>query len=135
MTSSTEVNQKAGRRAKVVIIDDEELLAELLSQWIERDHDVTTFTDPRAALDAIRKMDRCDVIFCDLMMPGVTGMDIHAQLVNDGRGWDKRMVFITGGAFTPQTAEFLNRVPNLRLEKPFEMSVVSNVIQMLLDQE
>jgi hypothetical protein len=31
------------------------------------------------------------------------------------------MVFITGGAFTHRAREFLDRVPNLCLEKPFDV--------------
>ena len=31
-----------------------------------------------------------------------------------------RVVFVTGGAFTPGAAEYLAQVGNLRLEKPFE---------------
>jgi hypothetical protein len=32
-----------------------------------------------------------------------------------------RIVFMTGGAFTPRAREFLARLPNLRLEKPFDL--------------
>jgi hypothetical protein len=31
-----------------------------------------------------------------------------------------RVIFITGGAFTPRAAEFLNKVENIRVEKPFD---------------
>lgn len=32
----------------------------------------------------------------------------------------ERMVFMTGGAFTPQAKAFLARVANERVEKPFD---------------
>jgi hypothetical protein len=31
-------------------------------------------------------------------------------------------VFITGGAFTPKAREYLTRVSNVHLEKPFEVA-------------
>jgi hypothetical protein len=39
------------------------------------------------------------------------------------------MVFITGGAFTPAANEFLERVPNERLDKPFEPAAVRALVE------
>jgi len=41
----------------------------------------------------------------------------------------ERMVFISGGAFTPGAEAFLQRGPNERLDKPFEASVVRALVQ------
>jgi hypothetical protein len=40
----------------------------------------------------------------------------------------ERLVFLTGGAFTPSGREFLERVPNPRLEKPFDVPRLLKVI-------
>jgi hypothetical protein len=32
-----------------------------------------------------------------------------------------QLVFMTGGAFTPGARDFLDRVPNVRLEKPIDI--------------
>jgi CheY-like chemotaxis protein len=61
-----------------------------------------------------------DVILCDLMMPEMTGMELHAQLETTQPERAARMVFVTGGAYTPAAMSFLERVPNPRLEKPFD---------------
>jgi hypothetical protein len=42
------------------------------------------------------------------------------------------MVFITGGAFTPRAREFLARVDNLRLEKPFDMINLRKIVSELI---
>lgn len=39
---------------------------------------------------------------------------------------------MTGGAFTPQTAEYLNRVDHLKLEKPFAANDLEQVLQRLM---
>jgi hypothetical protein len=39
------------------------------------------------------------------------------------------MIFLTGGAFTPRARAFLDDVPNLRLEKPFELSTLRALVQ------
>jgi DNA-binding NtrC family response regulator len=122
------------RRGKIVIIDDEELLAESFSQWLERDHDVSVFSDPYAGLEALRKMSQCDVIFCDLMMPGLTGMDLYERIQAEKGGWEKKIVFMSGGAFTPRAIEFLKKVPNFRIDKPFDMNLISEAIGFLMSQ-
>jgi len=41
-------------------------------------------------------------------------------------------VFMTGGAFTPRARAFLERVPNLRVEKPFEPTRLRTIVRQLL---
>lgn len=47
-------------------------------------------------------------------------MELHAQLSAVAPERAQRMVFVTGGAYTPIAVAFLERVSNPRLEKPFE---------------
>ena len=78
---------------------------------------------------AILQHDRSfDLILCDLMMPGVTGMDVHHWLVARDPTLAARLVFITGGAFGPAAAEYLSGAGNLKLEKPFSTSEFKNVV-------
>jgi len=60
------------------------------------------------------------------MMPEMTGMDFHAQLVALGQA--DAMIFMTGGAFTPAAREFLDAVRNVRLEKPFDREQLHAVL-------
>jgi len=68
----------------------------------------------------VRAGERFDVILCDLMMPELTGMDLHAELEKLAPDQAARMVFVSGGAFTPRARDFLDRVPNARVEKPID---------------
>jgi CheY-like chemotaxis protein len=61
-----------------------------------------------------------DVILCDLMMPDLTGMDLHAELTATAPEVARRMVFLTGGAFTPAARAFMDQVQNARVDKPFD---------------
>jgi len=66
------------------------------------------------------------------MMPEMTGMDLHAELLRREPALAERLVFMTGGAFTPAAREFLDRVPNARVEKPFDVQDLRALIQTLL---
>jgi two-component system cell cycle sensor histidine kinase/response regulator CckA len=73
-----------------------------------------------------------DVIFCDLMMPDTDGVDLHRYVAEKFPGLEKRMVFISGGAFTPRAQDFLARIDTPRLEKPFTHEDLQRAIAVLL---
>ncbi|MFL5397024.1 MAG: response regulator, partial [Myxococcales bacterium] len=76
---------------------------------------------------------RFDLILCDMMMPLMTGMEFHMRLVTLAPEQADRIVFMTGGAFTPRAREFLARLPNLRLEKPFDLAHVLAMVAAHLE--
>jgi CheY-like chemotaxis protein len=119
------------RRGRILVVDDD-LLVGISLRRVLLGHDVTAVTDAREARDRIQSGERYDVIFCDLQMPNMTGMDLHAELSQlPGEQADK-MIFITGGAFTPTASAFLDRVSNDRLEKPFDTKGLRALVQRFL---
>jgi len=114
-------------RARVLVIDDEPLIARILKRGLSR-HDVVVASDAREALDWIRRGDSFDVILCDLMMPDISGIDVHEYLTRDYPAVASRVVFMTGGAFTSKARQFLSSVSNERIDKPFLLSQVNKLI-------
>jgi len=63
------------------------------------------------------------------MMPDVNGMEFFAEVTRKLPHLQSRVVFFTGGAFSPEASEFLEAHPQRRLEKPFavqELRVLVN---------
>ena len=112
-----DVDAKGGR---LLVVDDEAMILGALRRSLGTDYNVTCVGDGRRALERIKAGERFDVILCDLMMPELTGMDLHAELEKIAPDQAVRMVFVSGGAFTPRAREFLERVPNARVEKPID---------------
>jgi two-component system, NtrC family, sensor kinase len=119
-------------RHRVLIIDDEPLLARAIAGTIEPQHETVTTPSARNALDRIRAGERYDVILCDLMMPEMTGMDLYESLGEIAPEQQRRMVFLTGGAFTERGRTFLEQVHARLLVKPFDagtlLSLVAEVV-------
>jgi CheY-like chemotaxis protein len=109
----------AARRARVLVVDDEPMIGAVIRRTLEREHDVVVVDAARTALDMLCAGELFDVVFCDLMMPDMTGMDLHAELRARGLPVADLIIFLTGGAFTPAARAFLDAVPNQRVEKPF----------------
>ena len=117
-SSTTPAN--ATRRARVMVVDDEAIITATVRRLLSREHDVVTATRAIEALHRIQSNERFDLILCDLMMPQMTGMELHDRIAQIDGDQASRIVFLTGGAFTPTARQFLDRVPNQRIEKPFD---------------
>ncbi|MBI2393194.1 MAG: PAS domain S-box protein [Deltaproteobacteria bacterium] len=118
-------------RARIFLIDDEPAIARGLRMALGRRHDVTVTCDPAEALEVLLGGATFDVILCDLTMPGITGADIHERLAASRPEVLDRMVFMTGGAFTPRLRAFLEAVPNRTLEKPFSVASLEEIVREL----
>jgi PAS domain S-box-containing protein len=123
---------KPTRRGAVLVIDDEVMIGQFVTRLLSTEHDVRVVDCAEDALGLFRAGQRFDVVLCDLMMPQVTGMDLYAVLCELDRQQAERIVFMTGGAFTPSARAFLNSVPNPRLEKPFEVQELRALVNRLV---
>ena len=117
--------------AAILVVDDELAVGTALGR-ILRAHEVTVVTDAEAALRLLEEGKAFDVILSDLMMPGMSGMEFYDQLALRFPAAAGRVVFISGGAPSLRASAFLERVPNMRIDKPFAPDVVRALVQRQL---
>jgi CheY-like chemotaxis protein len=125
---------RTGAPGTILVIDDEPMMSRTVRRMLAGTHEVVSFGSAREALDAMHAGRSFDVILCDLMMPEMTGMDFHADLLRTLPAMAGRVVFMSGGAFTVGARDYLHSVPNARLEKPFEAGNLRVLIGNLLEQ-
>ncbi len=119
---------EARRRGRVLVVDDEPTINSAIARTLAPAHEVVTTTRAAEALAWLRAGERYDVIFCDLMMPQMTGMDLHQVLQVELPEQAGRMIFLTGGAFTVAARRFLEQSTSPRLEKPFDTRVLRAIV-------
>ncbi len=117
-----------GPRARVLVVDDDVPIANTMRELLGAHHDVTATTDARDALVVLQAERDFDVIFCDLMMPEMSGIDFYEELRKVRPAMAKRIVFMTGGAFTSRVADFLTSTENRRIEKPFNLGLIERIV-------
>jgi PAS domain S-box-containing protein len=117
-------------RARVLVVDDEPAVAGIVAHALDA-HAVTVASSGSAALALCRERE-FDVILCDVTMPGGDGIEFWEGLRADGRGFEARVGFMTGGTFTQRAREFLARVPNRCLEKPFTICALEAMVDAML---
>jgi PAS domain S-box-containing protein len=115
-------------RRRVLVIDDERLVGDAIARSLSEENDVQVVTDAQQALSRITAGETYDVILCDLMMPVVTGMDLYAEVLRTAPQLASRLVFMTGGAFTPRARAFLESIGNPCLEKPLDMGKLRSIL-------
>jgi PAS domain S-box-containing protein len=109
------------KRARVLVVDDEPGIGRSLARSLGRDHEVSTVTCARDALDLLLESDAYDAVLCDVMMPEMTGVELYAELERYRPDLAERVLFFTGGAFTPATQAFVQQMAERCLEKPFDI--------------
>ena len=130
--SVTPFPRRAVRRARILIVDDEPTLVRTLVTLLSEEHDVVGATSGADALGILMADQTFDLVLCDLMMPYVTGMDLYERLAKERPGLEKRLAFMTGGAFTARARDFLRDVTNPRVDKPFSPAMVTDILNAMV---
>jgi CheY-like chemotaxis protein len=117
----------APRRGRILVVDDEAFVVGALQRLLAV-HEVVGETEAASALERLRAGEQFDVILCDLMMPRLSGMDFHAALMQDAPAQAAKIIFMTGGAFTPAARDFLENAPNVHIQKPFDAQTLRTLV-------
>jgi signal transduction histidine kinase/CheY-like chemotaxis protein len=111
-----------GRGGHVVVIDDDAMVARALAlQLREAGYRVTTFSDGQTAIEELLAARDVELVFCDLMMTGMTGIEVADRLAAAAPELAGKLVLMTGGAFSPAAREFVLRHRDRTVEKPFDI--------------
>lgn len=116
------------RRARVLVIDDDPGVANTLRAMLEAHHEVKSVESGREALKILMSDEEFDVVFCDLVMPELSGIDLYCALELNRPHKAARVVFMTGGVFTAEAQRFLAEVKNRRIEKPFSLARIEQLL-------
>ena len=131
-SAAQSAQQKENGHPRILVVDDEPMITSILSRLIGKDHVVFVSHNSIEVKDRLQAGERFDAILCDLMMPEMSGVDLHAEVTQFAPAQAAKMIFMTGGAFTDATRAFLDRVPNPRIEKPFDVGQVREAIRNVL---
>ena len=121
------------QRVKLLVVDDEPYICTAIQRLLRREHRVTALTTVREALALLETGERFDVILSDLMMPEQNGEDFYKELNRVAPDQAQRMIFMTGGAFTPRSEEFLRSSPVPQVAKPISLEMLQGAIRQVVE--
>jgi CheY-like chemotaxis protein len=115
----------------VLVLDDEVALGQALQRLLSKRHQVTACHRAQDALAHITSGRRFDAILCDLMMPEMSGFQFHQELERLVPEQARRVIFMTGGAFTEESRAFLSATRYPCLDKPIDFQRLSLLLDAL----
>jgi CheY-like chemotaxis protein len=127
--SPESVMQPVTTKLTILIVDDEPALARALAYLLRRDgHTVETVANGRLALEKCQSQEYA-LILCDLRMPELDGPGFYQELERHYPHLCPRVVFLTGDTLNPEVEAFIDQTGAVRLNKPFTVAMVRQVIR------
>ena len=105
---------------KVLIVDDERAIRNSLGEILgDEGYEVETAEDGAVALQKVEK-EKFDVIFCDIKMPGMDGVEVLGKLME--MGIDAAVVMISGHADIDTAVECIKKGAFDFVQKPLDLN-------------
>ena len=112
---------------KILVVDDEEIVRESLSEWFREDgYHVESAADAVQALKLINREQR-DIYFLDIKMPGMDGMELHRKIREIDN--DAVVIMITAYAAVDTAVKALKEGAFDYVTKPFDPENLSHLVR------
>jgi DNA-binding NtrC family response regulator len=120
----------SGRR-RLLIVDDEPLILEVLTEHFKTDYDVETALNGADALGAILRT-RPDVVMLDINMPRMNGVEV----LKDIKQIDESIavIMVTANEQVAMAAEALRNGAFGYVPKPFDFRYLDHMLATILDR-
>lgn len=118
------------RAGRVLIVDDERVIVELLTNYLGHHH-VEACHDVHSASLALAR-EHWDAVVLDIILPDRSGIELFDEIAARSPEQASRVLFVTGGSLAPDVARFLMRANNTALLKPFDFRELVNQVDRLV---
>ena len=120
--------------ATILIVDDEPSVRALIRDTLElEDHDVIEAVDGPGALTALHEGDLPDCVVLDIMMPGMSGLDVLTELRGQPTTKELPVILLTAMSDDATTWAGWSAGANVFLPKPFDPGALLDWIDRVLE--
>jgi two-component system, OmpR family, phosphate regulon response regulator PhoB len=125
----------AQRNWRVLIADDDPAICALIDTVLRKGpYEMVTCNDAESALVAVDRNPPFDIIICDFMLPGISGLDLIERLRGKDRTRGVPILMISGHTNYAMDGRAKSAGANLFLNKPFTISQLRAAITHLLQE-
>jgi len=121
-------------KKKVMIVDDEESLVELVKAILEEEgYEVITAMDGKECLEKLKKV-KPDLILLDMMMPGMSGREVCEKIRKNPDTKNLKVAFLTVARFSEVGKDILKKLNVLDyITKPFDNRDLVRRVKKLIE--
>jgi DNA-binding NtrC family response regulator len=120
---------------RALVVDDETTVRTALARYLRRlGWQADEAEDGRAALSKLSRssLDGYQVVISDIRMPNCSGEQVHDWLAQHRPDLFARLIITTADLTSPSLIEFIARTPRPILEKPFELALLAQLIEAVV---
>jgi excisionase family DNA binding protein len=114
----------------VLVVDDDPAIRDLLKEIVkDQRHEVVTADSGESALEQVKKQ-HFDLIFLDLLLPGVNGIQILETIKDKDK--NAVIVIVTAFADEPVAMKAMSLGPLLMVRKPFREKDIIEILNLVM---
>jgi|Deesub1362A_J573_1020465.scaffolds.fasta_scaffold00105_76 DNA-binding NtrC family response regulator len=118
--------------AEILVVDDDPQMRDDIAEMLRSEgYNITTASSGEEALEFIRERD-FDVVLTDLMMPGISGMDVLREVMKIKP--KTRVIVITAFATIESAVEAMKIGASDYISKPFKLNEVQVAVRRALEE-
>ena len=118
--------------AKILVIDDEPEITEIIDTFLtEFGFKVETINSSMEAVNKAQQF-KPEIVLLDIMMPGMDGYDICAQLKKDPQFAKTPIIFLTGKDRNDDMGRSFKSGGDMFIKKPFSCERLLEIINIVL---
>ncbi|WP_421780233.1 ATP-binding protein [Kiloniella litopenaei] len=128
------VTEPRNLKQRVLVVDDEQGVADLISEILTEDgYQVTTVNSAKAALIELQHHS-FEAVLSDVKMPGIDGTELLQRITEQFPEMASRTAFVTGDTLSTDVASFIEHSKCLHIEKPVSPRELVMLVQSLIQK-
>jgi two-component system, cell cycle sensor histidine kinase and response regulator CckA len=125
--------RKSVGKLRILVIDDEPAVGRAMKRVL-RDHDVSMAISGTEGIEQIEQH-TFDLVICDLVMHGVSGMEVYERVCASRPEMAERFSFITAGGLGDLARRFVEKVKRPLMEKPTSSEELKRLVKTLIEKQ
>lgn len=118
----------------MLVADDDVEICSLIGTILRSGpYALTICNDAESALVCVQRDEPFDIVICDFMLPGMSGIELIGQVRSNPRSADVPIVMISGHNNYAMDARAKSAGANVFLNKPFTLRQLRSTVESLLD--
>lgn len=128
----TKSRDENDQRPLILIVEDDHELSDYLNEYLSKIYRVETVHNGEKGLNFAKQF-LPDVVISDVMLPGITGLELCSSLKNDIETSHVPIILITARASEENISEGYAHRADFYITKPFNVKVLETQVKMLIE--